>query len=461
MKFIFKITRSISFLKDSKNIILLIFIVSFLIRLIFSIFFMINRGILYETDASDYIQFAKCVLNQGWIVKNNLSLLGGEVVGPGYPYLIALNYIFFGTEQYYFLILLQSLFAAFTVVIIYKIALIFSNRKVAFLSAIWLSVYALYIWYTPLILKETLVFFLFSFSILLVIRIKSKSKSFTNEILFLVIVYSYLIHTDERYLIYLPLFIIYILLPLKYFKDRIFTVLFFLAGIALLMTPWLYRNYLVYQRPVLLTIRTTEITDRLFGYEPLWSRDKSYNYNTKQYQIRTESDWNISYYKSIVDSLQAGQQIKSTEEDVFGLNNIKNQVKLGNIPYPFNKARRFWSYFKAFWRPFNFKGNFYGNGYRYEAPWSLRLNLVSIFQYGILIPFFLYGIYVVFRNKNQTGIFLVIIIMIHSFIHTFLLWGLTRYRLPIDGLIIIIAFIGMSELYERFKYSKVKNKFSF
>jgi len=387
----------------------------------------------------------------------NIEPLYGSTIGPGYPLIVALNFLISGLDKFWFLIFVQCLMGTLTVLVVYKLAFKMSNNKiVAFLSGLWLSIYIQYIWYTPWVLKETLVFILFPCSIYLAIKIRDSLELASKETIFFILCFTYLIHSDERYIIFLPFILLFILVPFNYFKKRLLTLFVLLIGIIVFMLPWLYRNYLVYNRPVILTVRTTVLTDKFLGYEPLWSYEKSYNSLTKQYRIRTGSEKTIPIYKSIVDSLLSGKQIKSTEENIYGLNNIKEQVSKGNIPVPFNKVKRFWSYFKAFWQPCNFKGNFTGSGYRYEAPWNMRLNITSILQYGILLPFFIYGIYIIFKNKNQIGIFLFVIIFIHAFVHIFITWSNTRYRLPIDSFIIIIAFTGIFNLFEKIKTFSIK-----
>jgi len=79
------------------------------------------------------------------------------------------------------------------------------------------------------------------------------------------------------------------------------------------------------------------------------------------------------------------------------------------------------------------------------------MNMVSISQYGLLLPFFLFGIFYLLRKKSSVGIFILLVILTHTFIHTFLAWGSRRYRLPIDGFIIIIAIWAAIIIYQKIK----------
>jgi len=224
-----------------------------------------------------------------------------------------------------------------------------------------------------------------------------------------------------------------------------------LIGIIVCMAPWLYRNYIVYNRPVILTVRTTVLTDKFFGKEPLFNYSIRYNSNKDTSSIMAISEVSIPIYQALLDSLKKGEKIESSEERIKNLRNLKKAFSKGHIPHAFSPLEIRLSNFNSYWRPFNFRGYFSGNGFRYIEPWSLRLNIVSILQYGLLLPFFIIGLVLLFFRRNNNGIFLVSIVFIHSFIHTFIAWGIPRYRYPIDAIIIIVAIWGIFESIKIFK----------
>jgi len=301
----------------------ILFLFSFLIRLVFSVIFVQTRGIYLEADGAEYVRFAKCILDQGWMVKDTGPLFG-SMIGPGYPMLVALNLLISGFDNFWFLILFQSIIGAMSVIVIYELAFLLSDsRTVALISGLWLALYIQYIWYTPWVLKETLVFFLFPFSVLLLIRIRKSLKPLSWDNIIFILTYSYLIHTDERYIAFLPLFAGYLLISTDHFKKRVLTTAIMLGGVLLCMIPWLYRNYIVYQRPVVISVRTTVITDKLLGYEPLWDRGVRWNQGINNYRTRPDSEKSNSIYKAVVDSLIAGHKVLRTEDQIFGINAIK------------------------------------------------------------------------------------------------------------------------------------------
>lgn len=431
--------------------VIFLFIISLIIRLVTVIVFVQTRGVYLYADASEYIQYARCILDQGWMVKN-ADALNGSLIGPGYPFLVALNFLISGPDHFWFLFIVQSIFGSLTVVIIYKLALFLSNEKgIALICGIWLSFYFQYIWYTPWVLKETVVFLFFPLSVYLVILLRRSVKPFGKENILFILTFSYLIHSDERYFFFLPFLLLFILVPFNQLRKRFITSIVTLIGIVLCMTPWLYRNYKVIGRPVILTERTTIFTDKLFGYKNNVSFSIRVNSKTGIKRIHPNGEESVPVYEAIVDSLRAGNIVLSTEDQVLGVDAIKKAFSSGVIPYHFGSVKRRWTYFSEYWRPVKFKGSFYGYGYRYADAWKLRMNLISLLQYGLLLPFFIFGIYQILRKKQIDSIFIIFIILAHCFIHVFLAWGSRRYRLPIDGFIIIIAFWGAFILYEKLK----------
>lgn len=69
--------------------------------------------------------------------------------------------------------------------------------------------------------------------------------------------------------------------------------------------------------------------------------------------------------------------------------------------------------------------------------------------YGTLLPFMLFAIYYLFREKNKFLIFLTFPLIIQTLLHV-LQWGLGRYRMPIDSFIIILGTYGIFIIVEKF-----------
>jgi hypothetical protein len=81
--------------------------------------------------------------------------------------------------------------------------------------------------------------------------------------------------------------------------------------------------------------------------------------------------------------------------------------------------------------------------------WSLRHNLVSILNIGLVIPFFLLGIVIAVVNRNRVGLMLSLVIVAFFFMRAYL-GANERIRVPVDPLIILIAFYGVMSIVGRF-----------
>ena len=88
--------------------------------------------------------------------------------------------------------------------------------------------------------------------------------------------------------------------------------------------------------------------------------------------------------------------------------------------------------------------------------WSLRHNIVTIASYGLLLPFALIGIVSLAKKRDKILWFFILPIFFHTLVHT-LIWGETRYRLPIDMFLIISAGYGVSLTQKKYQISPRRN----
>ena len=213
--------------------------------------------------------------------------------------------------------------------------------------------------------------------------------------------------------------------------------LIFVIVVIVLMIPWTVRNYKVYNKPVILTTQTTGFTDRIFGYDS----NESNEYAASMYI-------NLKLESSAIDSIKNGDTL-----DYIRLNTqklIKSGLDDGHYPYNYNLIEKWYYNFRSFWEPVRFTGYYSGSGYVYRGPWSWKHNISEGLTFGLLLPFFLIGGFLTLKRKNRYGIFLLVIIFIHTFLHVVLTYVVPRYRIPIDAFVIIIAFYGLNEVLKQF-----------
>ena len=170
-------------------------------------------------------------------------------------------------------------------------------------------------------------------------------------------------------------------------------VFLFLSASFLLSLPWTARNYVVYREFVPVSLEAVRyirpVTDRLFPTSP------------------------------------APETVRDAQRE--------------NPPNPGIRDNTI-----EFWRVARFTDGT-GPGAAGELAWSLRHNAVNIVNYGLLLPFFLYGLYAAFRNRSRGGLVLAGIIVVYFLIRV-QYGGNERARLPIEPMIILLGIYGLNDL---------------
>jgi hypothetical protein len=95
------------------------------------------------------------------------------------------------------------------------------------------------------------------------------------------------------------------------------------------------------------------------------------------------------------------------------------------------------------------------------ADSSLLFNLGRVLSIGLFLPFMLYGLYLSLRptqlTVNHSAIpqltthhftLLYLFILVYSLLHI-LSWAMSRYRLPVDAVLLLFAALAMVELAHR------------
>lgn len=412
-------------------------------------FLISTRGVNTTADFADYIQYANYILDQGVMVLDINGLKAHS--GPGWPLLIALNFLLAGSQSYGFILSLNVLLSASAVPVVYLMSRRVMAGKWALLVASWYLIYIPHIWQAQFLGKESLVFCLFPISIYMVLRVAQIATIDWRSLTVFILSYIYLIHSDERYFFFFPIFFLLLLLAGEgTLKQRFLKSVLVGSLLLLFMLPWTYRNYLVFDRPIVLTERTAKFTDPIFGYEA-----PPNPYRTSYYDLRSKEA--AEYYTAVGKRIEEGSDSLNAKADPKVLRWIKQGVEEGNYPQANSYIHEKGSYLLEYWRPFRLKSNFYGSGFRYMEKWNMDRIIFSVLQYSVLLPFFLIGIFYGTKRLDRQILFFCIIIFLHSFIHVFMAHAITRYRLPIDPLIMIIAFYGMANLFLFFEKKRVRS----
>lgn len=423
---------------NEKNLLLILFITAFVIRL-FYIYFTYDPNFINEGDNLQYLTFAEEIIDQGIFVPNlevkNDTAGWWGILGPGYPLIIAFFIILFG-KTFFPVFIFNAILTALTVIVLYNLSKELTKNSIVSISvALWGVFYINYLKYTPYLLKESVVYLLLPLVILLIIREVNSRERITKSIIFAVLTYTYLIHTDERYFTYFPFLTVPYLFHVKK-NPSLYSIkiAIWIFGVLLLMVPWLIRNYQVYDQFVLLTERTTKIT-ALFGAEKIENQAEIMNYS---------SNLSRQEYDTVIDSLKNGYEVTSITDKE--LKSIKWGLQNGLTPYKYSTFEIYFYGFIDFWRPFYFSPNYINDGFR-PQQWSLSHNFVSILFYGIFLPFYFTGIiYLIYKRNNLLLLFLVLLPFVQTFIHIVVGNVLERYRNPVDFIVVIVGLWFLIEI---------------
>lgn len=389
-------------------------------------------------DGLSYNGFATAILeNKDWLTNPDYL---GDYRPPVYPFFIAIIYSIFGVNNYLAVYIFQSIISTLTCLYIYKFSEKVFNHHVALLSFIWSGVSVFYLRYVGELLRETLVFFsLMAFFYYLYIYLTEKKNKTSNLCVFSVL-YFLLIHTDPKFLFYLPflilLFVVY--QPVPQGVKRYFV---FLGITIILMIPWVIRNYIAYNSFVLINSRTVDLRPKN-ERDPVMDGYLKYNlFNFGRINNVTVNSKYPTEEERVIIKKGFNPHNRSEDEVVA----IKKDI------YPASTffARKF-DHFIQLWKPFDFMRSYRPfPDARFNGVWSLKHNLSSIICYGILLPFMLIAVFCLVKYRNTIWIFLTFPLVIHTLLHV-LYYGRSRYRVPIDAFIIILGSYGICYVMERF-----------
>jgi 4-amino-4-deoxy-L-arabinose transferase-like glycosyltransferase len=345
-------------------------------------------------------------------------------VGPIIPILVGFFIKIFG-NPYFPMFIYNILATSFVVPVLFYLGKEVFNRNIGWMIAIWGVLYIDYFKYNPDILKEPTVFLFLPLTLFFLVK-SIKTTSYWFYSFLSAITYVWLIHSDERYFLYFPIFaLVFFLKRPLVLRKTIQNILIWVGLVFLLMLPWNIHNYKVFNQVVIISSRTTAFTSKIWG-----KNISSMNF--------TEKD------KSSIYDLEQSTHPIDKLKDIYGV-----------TPREYTGFELYIRAFVNFWQPAYFRANLIQYGTVIQK-WSSRHNILSIVFYGIFLPFYIIGLVLLIIKRNHLGLFLAIIPVIHSIIHAFMIWPLERYRSPIVFIVVLIGFWAATELYKNVKNKMVK-----
>ena len=302
---------------------------------------------------------------------------------PGYQLLLGGLFSVFGVHKW-LVIILQAFFGGVIAFLLYRIGEKSLGPTVGLFAAVWFSIYVQEAHYTSIMLRDVTVTMLATFTCYLLIRYAHTVRG----ALWTALAYAVLLHFDPQFLLFLPVITLYFLFYAT--RHRLLSVQYaflFLGAVLVLLVPWTARNYRVYGNPIPVALEA------------------------------------MQYYQP-----------------------ARIAIKPANAPA--DNGGGFWRNSVEYWRVTRVRDHAVpvGNGPDRVLPaWSFRHNAISLATYGLLLPFFLVGLWASVRNRNRTTLVLSIAVAGMYLIRVFY-GGSPHTRLPAEPLIILLAFYGFTHI---------------
>ena len=246
--------------KNLKNKIIYFFKTNWLISIIMILAIILNILVFKElgykytlnSDDASYINAGITLLKTGTLTMH--GVLSAQIM-PGMTFIIAFFAFIFGTgsKLIFALKIFWILMGLITIIYLYKTIKLYTNNVIAAIPCIFfLSVD--YIWMNNIILTETP--FILSFVLLIYYSLKYSIEK-NNKYYYLIIIWYIICLFIRPNIALYPIFLVIFLLIKKFkFKDLMKKCL--IAGTILIciLTPWIYRNYKLFNKFIPLTYGT-------------------------------------------------------------------------------------------------------------------------------------------------------------------------------------------------------------
>lgn len=344
-------------------------------------------------DMESYRGFANAILQGDWWDRHV------SYREPGYPLFLAFVFKLIGDGKLVGTIA-NAFLCGLNCVVLYFLGKRLFNAGVGLAAAAWFSIYFHSVHHATMLLRESLVSLLLTSVLLLAARAAQARKPWAAAAAAVALVA--LVHTDARFLFHVPFLVAYFLIAGENWRGGLLTALVCVGVFAVGMVPWQVRNYQVYDKIVVVNPRTLVIP----------------------------APWKTYDDTAPVAGLE--KVAPDTREGVRHMTGLRSAI------YDFTE----------FYRIFRFRGEVRANSNTWEAPWSRSHNWSSIVMYGTLVPFFIYGFWLIITKKLLYAYILVLPVFAHTVLHI-LKWGRYRYRAPIEPVLILVAFFAIGVLLHR------------
>lgn len=212
-----------------------------LLLIVIKVLSIIDLGYDYSINSDDlsYINSGITLYEEGKITMHGVT---SAQIMPGLPIIIAMFCFLFGIGATLILVLkiFYAILFIITVIVFYKIALLFSNKYIASIVSLFF-IAPDYIWMNNLILTET-PFILFM--LLLIYYSLLFLRNHRNKDFYLMLLYFIIAIYIRPNIIVFPIALLICLLIQKYnIKELVRKLILGISIVIISLIPWIYRNY--------------------------------------------------------------------------------------------------------------------------------------------------------------------------------------------------------------------------
>lgn len=392
-----------------RQVLVIITLLALALRLVYLYSYLI-KGLPIVGDSVGYLKWIGNVSNGDWLNPDMSFAPGMSILGFIFTKLFGNPVIGF----YVYNVIVTTLI----VPTLYYLGKELFSKNIGLLLAIWAIFYRDFITFGVFVLKEPTLFLFLPVALLFFIRGLKGRNRYINFVLS-AFSFIWLIHMDERYFIYFPLFILAFIFMKPFNLNAIIKASgLWVTVVLILMIPWGIRNYLTFGEVVILSSRTTAFTSKVWG-----------------------TDLAKMHFS------ESGRDIYTctspAEAEAFG-------KKHGIVPYEFGIVESRIKAFVNFWQPTFFKPTFIQYGFR-PRIFSFTHNVSGLLFYGIFIPFYLIGMMLLIKKKYYLALWIAVIPITHSLMHAYMVWPLTRYRTPMNFIVVMIGLWCFQQIFFYFK----------
>lgn len=340
---------------------------------------------------------------------------------PLYPIFIGIILILFG-KSFIMIRIVQAIVGSLVILPAYLITRQLFDKSAAKIASILICFWPFYIYFTGVLMTETLYIFFLTLFVFLSLR------GLTDKRLIISFLAGFVggltLLTRSVVLGLLPFGMIPFLINIRISKKRKTAILLYLLGILIVITPWAIRNYRQFN---VIQILPTK------GGPTFWAR------NNPLFLAQELSESKLGFSIEKYRNDEALNFPKFTKENEIQRNKILFKRMFHfilNNPIVYLRL----CLLKFIW----FISPFGGSG---TALWK---QIISLLTYGITLFFALYELVYIEKFRYKRSYFLLAVVFYFIIFHT-IINGDTRFRIPLDIFLIMLASPSYNRIKEWFQ----------